>query len=182
MKKILIFVLLISITGLFALEIGKVELPNNLEIGGKELILNGAGLRKKVIIKVYACALYVAEKVNNSEEIFDANDEIAILMHFIYKKVGNEKLISAWNEGFQLAGVSEKMKNEIALFNSYFSEPAMKNDVYLISYTPETGVSVEINGKLKGSIPGKEFRKAVFSIWLGNDSALPKLKQALLDK
>ncbi len=49
-----------------------------------------------------------------------------------------------------------------------------------ILYIPGKGTAVVINGINQGFVPGYEFKKAVFTIWLGNDSALPKLKDALL--
>ncbi|MBW2201523.1 MAG: chalcone isomerase family protein, partial [Deltaproteobacteria bacterium] len=42
-----------------AMEIGGVHLPDTLMAGKSPLLLNGAGLRKKVFIKVYAGGLYL---------------------------------------------------------------------------------------------------------------------------
>ena len=51
MKKLAFFLLIIIfIVQLFSLEIGKVELPDELKLENDTLILNGAGLRKKLII------------------------------------------------------------------------------------------------------------------------------------
>ena len=42
-----------------ALKIGGKSLPDTMTLGDTELVLNGAGLRKKLVIKVYAGALYL---------------------------------------------------------------------------------------------------------------------------
>ena len=183
MKKILI-VLLVVIMALpiFAVKIGGVVLPDKLDIGNHGLILNGAGLRKKVIIKVYACGLYLPQKSNSSEEILASDEAVAIRMDFIYKKVDQKKLITAWNEGFAKTGALQEFAIETSRFNALFNEPAKKGDVYDIVYLPEIGVQVIKNKVVLGTIENSDFRRAVFSIWLGDDTALPKLKENLLNK
>ena len=180
MRQIFVALLILFVFSISAIEIGGIELPDNYNLNDNNLLLNGAGLRKKVIIKVNACGLYLQSQENNAEKILNSNTDIAIRMHFIYKEVDNEKLITAWNEGFASTGASETFVEEIAKFNSFFDKPALKNDIYMITYDQTNGTSVYVNDTLIGSIAGKNFRKAVFSIWLGENSALPKLKKALL--
>lgn len=181
-KILLVFFLSLFLLPIFSLEIGGKNLPDTKNVGEKNLILNGAGIRKKLIIKVYACGLYLPDKNSNSEAILKTNEPIAIRMHFIYKKVSSKKLIAAWNEGFSNANVPYSLQAKIDRFNSFFSESAKKNDIYDIVYIPDEGTSVFINNELLGTIKGFDFRKAVFSIWLGENTALPKLKKKLLGK
>jgi len=163
----------------WGLKIGGKVLPDNMKAGENELAMNGAGLRKKLIIKVYAGALYLIEKCNNEKKIIEADEPMAVKMHFIYKAVDPAKLIDAWNTGFGKSDISNLQK-EIETFNSYFTQAAVKNDVYDIIYIPEVGTSVYMNNEIKGTIAGLEFKKAVFSIWLGEQTELPKLKKAML--
>ena len=174
---VLLFMVLSSIT--YGLKIGGKILPDQIKAGENTLILNGAGIRKKVIFKVYAGALYLLEKNNNAQTIIQADEPIAVKMHFIYKSVAPEKLIEAWNSGFGKSDTSN-LQEEIATFNSYFAKDAKKDDIYDIIYVPEQGTSVYMNTELKGTIQGLEFKKAVFSIWLGEETDLPKLKKAML--
>jgi len=179
MKRLIVTgLLLIVMLSLYSLKIGGIQLPDETEKYGSKLQLNGAGLRKKVVIKVYAGGLYLPAKNSNANEVILLNDPMFMRMHFIYKKVDNQKLINAWIEGF--APVSDKFPEEIKQFNAMFSTPALKGDVYDILYIPGKGTAVVINGVNQGFVPGYEFKKAVFSIWLGKESALPKLKEKLL--
>lgn len=181
MRKLLILVVFaVMLVSLAAETIGGVELPDLLNIAQNELQLNGAGLRKKAIIKVYACGLYLSSPSQDAAFILADSSAIAIRMHFIYRKVDHEKLISAWNEGFAAAGVTQSMAAEIAQFNSFFTQPALKGDIYDITYLPGTGIQVTINGQLMGTVTNPTFRSAVFSIWLGTKTALPKLRDQLL--
>jgi hypothetical protein len=182
MKKVLFLVLIFTFTFstiAWGLKIGGKVLPDNMNAGEDKLTLNGAGLRKKVVIKVYACALYLLEKEQDANVIIAADKPMSVKMHFIYKAVDPAKLIEAWNTGFSKSDISN-LQEEIATFNSYFSADAIKDDVYDIIYVPEVGTSVYMNNKLKGTIPGLEFKQAVFSIWLGEQTELPKLKKAML--
>ena len=182
MRKSISFILItifVFTSVILALEIGGKVLPDKMKAGENELLLNGAGLRKKFIIKVYAGALYLLENCNDANKIIEADEAMAVKMHFIYKAVAPDKLIEAWNTGFSKSDISD-LQEEITLFNSYFTEDAKKDEIYDIIYIPEIGTSVYMNYELKGTVPGLEFKKAVFSIWLGEQTELPKLKKAML--
>jgi hypothetical protein len=183
MKKfsVVMLILMIGMNCLWALKIGGVMLPDSMRVGDKELILNGAGLRKKLIIKVYAGALYLPSKCSDAPQIAGEDEEMAIKMHFIYKAVSPEKLIEAWNTGFAKSNISN-LQNKINIFNSFFTEDARKGDVYDIVYVPDQGTSLYINNVLKGTIEGLGFKKALFNIWLSENTELPDLRDAMLGK
>jgi len=182
LKNLALFCVLFS-SLVYAGEIGGVTLPDNLQVGQANLTLNGAGLRKKLFIKVYAGGLYLQSKSSSEQAIIDADNPMAIRMHFIYDGVSKDKLIGAWNEGFENAtdGNPGELQAHIDAFNAMFTETAKKNDVYDVTYEPGTGVSVIINGKTIGTVDGGlAFKKAVFSIWLGKVPADKKLKKGML--
>ncbi|MBN1948113.1 MAG: chalcone isomerase family protein [Candidatus Cloacimonetes bacterium] len=183
MKRIALTILLFALVCscyLEALEIGGVELPESITVDSTSLVLNGAGLRKKLIIKVYAGALYLPVKSSDGNAILEADEPAAIRMHFIYDGVDQEKLIEAWNDGFTRSGTSADLQPEIDLFNSWFNEPAKKGDIYEIIYNPTLGTSLLINNNLSGTIPGLGFKRAVFGIWLSPNTSLTKLREAML--
>ncbi|MFP3928003.1 MAG: chalcone isomerase family protein, partial [Desulfobacteraceae bacterium] len=125
--------LLLATAGeLEAKEVGGVDLPEVLRVDPHELVLNGAGLRKKFFIKVYAGALYLTEKNSQAGEIIDADEPMAIRLHFIYDGVSAEDLVKAWNEGFDAAtgGDPGPLEEKIKAFNTLFVQPAQKGDVY----------------------------------------------------
>jgi hypothetical protein len=185
MKKLflgltLLIIFLISMA--LGIEIGGVQLPDSLTVHNTKLQLNGVGLRKKAVIKVYAGGLYLLKKETDPAKIISADEPMVIRMHFIYSKVSKEKLVNTWNGGFANAtnGNTEAIQKEINQFNGYFTEDAKKGDVYDVIYLPGHGISVERNGKRKGPVPGLEFKKAVFGIWLGGKPADAKLKKGML--
>ena len=168
-------------------EIGGVTLPDTMTLAGTDLALNGAGLRKKLFIKVYAGGLYIKSKSKDATAIVAADEPMAIRMHFIYDGVSAEKLTGAWNDGFKAAlGENQAaMQEKIDAFNALFTTDAKEDDVYDISYVPGSGTSVVINGNTVGTVESHEFKKAVFSIWLGKkvaDGNLAALKKSMLGK
>jgi len=165
-----------------AKQVGEVTLPDSLMAGTSALMLNGAGFRKKLFIKVYAAGLYLTEKQTDPQKILNAETPMAIRMYFVHSEVSSKKLVDAWNEGFVngTGGNTAPIKTEIDTFNAFFSEEARKNDIYDIVYIPGQGVGVYIKGELKGTIKGLEFKKALFSIWLGEKPADSKLKRKML--
>ena len=54
---------LLSVPGLHAAEVAGVKVDDKIRVGSSDLVLNGAGLRSKVFIKVYVGALYVGKGV-----------------------------------------------------------------------------------------------------------------------
>jgi hypothetical protein len=180
---VILFVLTIT-APVVAKEIGGVNLSDTLSVGKEQLVLNGVGLRTKMFIKVYAGGLYLPKKDNNAQKIINADEPMAIRLHFVYDGVSHEKLIAAWNEGFVNAtgGNLAPLKGSIDKFNSFFTEEARKGNIYDITYMPGEGVTVIIKGKLMGTIRGLDFKKSLFAIWLGEKPADNSLKQGMLGR
>ena len=56
------------------------------------------------------------------------------------------------------------------------------NDVFVLVYDPNTGVTVHKNGAVQGTIQGVAFKKALFGIWLGNNPVDAGLKTKLVGR
>ena len=184
MWKIVLAALLLftSVIPARALEIGGVSLPEKIPAADSALLLNGAGIRKKTFlrIKVYAGGLYLLPKSSSPVAIINADAPMAVKMVFIYDGVSPKKLIDAWNEGFSAAGCTKSLSAEIQKFNLFFTEEAKRGDVYDLVYLPGVGVTVSRNGMAKGTVAGLDFKKALFSIWLGEKPADSGLKKSML--
>jgi hypothetical protein len=184
MRKLLVFLLVFTTAHVSAISMGGVTLPDSFNAGGTNLILNGAGIRKKGgLIKVYSGALYLKAKSGNAAQIIAADEPMVIRMHFL--RTGDSATIqNAWSEGYKNnAGASyDAIKPKIKEFNSFFSDKVMNNNTYDVVYVPGKGVTVKINGVDKGTIAGLDFKKATFAIWLGSKPADDSLKEGMLGK
>lgn len=185
MRKIITVTMLLMLSlSLSATEIGGAKLPETLAAGSEQLTLNGAGLRKKFFIKIYAGALYLKSKSSNGAALIAADEAMAIRMHFLYG-LKPEQLTEAFAEGFEAALGSDMAKHAEAIlaFNKLFSQKTEKGDTYDIIYVPGKGTEVLFNGTSQGIVEGLDIKKAVFSIWLADkvvDSNLESVKKAML--
>ncbi len=180
---VILLILLCAVSEASAADIGGVNLPDSLMAGTDKLTLNGAGLRKKFVVKVYAGGLYLLQKSNDAAKIIAADEPMTIRLHFIHDSVSADKLISAWNDGFANAGGNTAaLKSKIDRFNAFFKQEAKKGDIYDLMYIPGQGVSVSMNAKAVGTVDGLDFKKALFGIWLSEKPADKDLKNGMLGK
>ena len=176
--------LLLLNANLAAREIADVKLSEQISVEGveKELVLNGAGIRYKFFFKIYVGALYLPEKQKSANKILKGARANRIVMHFLYDEVEKKKLVNAWIEGFEDNIESEKLsalKDRLDKFNEMFSN-LHQGDVVLLDYIPQQGTRVTIKGENKGLIEGKDFNRALLSVWLGEDPVTEELKDAML--
>ncbi len=183
MKKILVLILgiLLAIPS-YSMKVGGKNLPDTLKFGDATLVLNGAGLRKKLWIKVYVGGLYLTKKSHDGKAIINADEPMAVRLHFIYDGVSKSKMVDGWEDGFEavLGDNYDKLKNKIKLFESFFDVETHEDDIWDLVYIPGVGTKVLLNGKEKGVVPGLDFKKALFSIYLSEKTELPDLREDML--
>ena len=183
MRRTFLIVLctLLAVTLSTAGELSGVEMPDTVNVDGKELTLNGMGLREKMWIDVYIAGLYLESKSDDAQQILDSDQAKHIRMHFLYKKVGAKKLVSAWNDGIKNNAASQmsELKSGLDQLNSWMVDLG-KGDEMIFTSTPGKGLSVEVKGEQQGVIEDEAFSKAFWAIFVGEKPPTDKLKQGLL--
>ena len=184
---ILIFAILISsVNFVYAQKtVGGVTLQKKLKVGETYLTLNGAGVREKFFMDMYACGLYLKETSNNATTIINNDESAAIKIHIISSLITSKKMTDAVEEGFKNAtgGKTAVLRKEIDQFKAVFTkEEIQKEDVYDIVYVSGKGTIIFKNGKIQPIIKGLAFKQALFGIWLCDKPADKDLKEALLGK
>lgn len=153
-----------------------------LDVKGTKLIFNGAGLREKYTINLYVAALYLPEQSTDANKIINANEIQSINIKIVSNKVTREKFNETVKDGFAKVTEGKATSAQITKFQGYFSSAIVKGDDIQIIYKPGKGTAVIINGTYKGLVEGLEFKKALFSIWLGSKPADSGLKSEMLGK
>jgi len=158
------------------------KLPSQLQAGEHRLILNGSGVRTKTFIELYAAGLYLTKPNSNSATIIVANEPMALRIQITSGFVSQSSLVNSLEEGFKntTGGDTREIRQEIQQFRDCFRDEIKKGDVFDMVYVPQQGVTVNKNGKLKGTVAGAKFKQALFSIWLSDKPADNVLRQALL--
>jgi len=174
-KKILFICMAIAI-GLTSAN--AIELDNSY----KNLVLNGQGTRDKFFIDLYVGGLYLKQKSTDAKQIIEADEPMNIRLHIVSSLITSKKMEDGTREGFDKAtdGNIEPIKEKIETFLAVFMEEIKENDVYDFLYIPSTGVQIYKNNKLKKTITGLEFKKALYGIWIGNNPAQKSLKKEML--
>lgn len=159
-----------------------VTLPETVQAGGKTLVLNGLGLRKKYMVKVYVAGLYLEQKSSDPSAILKADAPKRIVMHFV-RSVTKNQIIDGFNESFEnnTPDAKQTMKAEIDQFSGAFDSVKDGDEIFL-TYLPGTGTTVAINGKEKVTIASAAFAPVLFSVWLGPKPPSPDLKAGLLGR
>jgi len=188
LKKVLIlflFVSLLPVPTLWSKEISGITMPDEFSADGQELVLNGAGVREKFFMDIYVGGLYLQEKASSAADIIKAESPMTIRLHIVSGLVSSEKMSKATREGFEkatgndLSGIADKVERFIALFNK---EEITKQDVFEFIYQPDRGVKVYKNEKHLDTLKGKDFKEALFGIWLSDDPVQESLKEGMLGK
>jgi hypothetical protein len=180
---VLVFALFFLASSAFALDAAGVKLPDTMKAGDQTLVGNGGGKRTKIGMKVYVAALYLKEKSSDAAAIINADEPMAIKLQITSGLVTPDKMKAAIDEGFEnsTGGNVAPLKTKIDSFTSIFKD--LSNGViYDYVYTPGKGVEIYKDSKLASTIPGLDFKKALFGIWLGNSPAQKDLKEKMLGK
>lgn len=168
-----------------AVELEGQKFEPTASVGGQSLPLNGVGLRKRAIFKVYVAGLYAGQKSADASAIVNEKGPRRVSLRML-RDVEAQSFIDSFNEGLknntpeaQLSAMKPQVDALVATLKSIGE--AKKGDVINFDYTPEGGTRITVNGQPKGNpIPGADFFSAVLRIWLGDKPADETLKKGML--
>ena len=176
-----------ALTGVRAAEVGGVKLDDRLRLapGGPELVLNGAGIRTRMIFKVYVAGLYLTEKRAEAGGVMSLPGPKRVAMTML-RELSAQQLSEALAEGIRnnsTAAEQETLKSRIdellAIMNALGE--AKKGDAITLDFLPESGTRVVVNGQPRGKpIAGDDFYRALLRIWLGDKPVDDDLKKGML--
>lgn len=166
-------------------EVANVKFETPVDVAGQKLQLNGAGVRYKFVVKVYAAALYLPQKSGTPAEVLAMPGPKRILIHMLRDIDGNElgKLFTKGIEANVTRDEFAKTINGVLKLSEMFASRKQLNsgDAFSVDYVPGVGSTVLLNGKPLGeTIKEPEFFSALLRIWLGDKPADDGLKDALL--
>lgn len=148
-----------------------VTLEDHATVNNQHLMLNGMGLRKKFIVKVYVGGLYLPAKQSNAATVIATDQPRRMVMHFLYS-VTKSQMADAWEEGLtdNTPNASPEVKSAFKTLQGYM-EDVPKGNKIILTYVPGIGTTVEVNGKNKGVLGGKAVSDAILNTWIGPDPA-----------
>jgi Chalcone isomerase-like len=157
-----------------------VTMTETMGVEGKNLKLNGMGLRTKVVFKVYVAGLYLETPSKDPAAIL-SSDQVKSIRLSIMRSLKGSQVSEAIEEGFEKNSKAQLPALKARLDKLASMLPNVeKGDDILLTYAPGKGTVVTVKGAEKGVIEGKDFADALFSVWLGAQPVQEDLKKALL--
>jgi hypothetical protein len=169
-----------------ATEIEGVQVPARVQLGtsGPELVLNGAGVRVRLIFKVYVAALYLPAKMEDGEAILRADQPRRLVLHML-RDLSAEQINSSISDALRETLTPEErqpLDARMARFSAIFDtmREIREGSRFTLDYLPTTGTIVSVNAEEKDRIAGADFNQALMRVWLGARPRDPELRNALL--
>jgi hypothetical protein len=168
-----------------AADVGGVKIDDAVKVAGKDLRLNGAGLRTRAMFKVYAMGLYLGKKETSTEAVLAAAGPRRFTIVMMREVTGDDfgqAFMSGINANTDKAEKS-KIVGQMVKFGEMFVNVAAlkKGDTLTVDWVPDKGTVIELNGKsIIEPLPDQAFYNALLKIWLGDKPADSSLKPLLL--
>lgn len=182
MKKILCTLLALFALNAFALTVDGINFEDKVNVGGKDLVLNGVGIRKATFlkIKVYYGGLYLTSKSSDPGTFLNSPEPKQIVMHFV-RDVSAKDLKKTYVEAMEKANgaAAKPLMPTLEKFLVNVSDIA-KGERMIVSFFAD-GVVLNFKGKAFDKVASPDFSKALLNIWFTNPLD-ENLKTGLLGK
>jgi hypothetical protein len=184
MKTLLLSLSLLAALPAPAAEVAGVRIDDKARVGSTDLVLNGAGVRRRVVFQVYAMGLYLPRKTSSAAQAIGGEGPKRVAIHML-RDVGAAQFTDALADGIRdnhsevEAKAHEPRVKALAAVMAEVKEA--KKGMVIVLDMAGGAVQMSIDGKPAGKpIDGAEFSRALLRIWLGDRPVQEDLKKALL--
>ncbi len=184
MARIVLGLLAGAVVAANAAEIGGVRLEDRTRVQSTDLVLNGAGVRTRIIFDVYVLGLYLPEKRTTPDAILALPGAKRVAIRML-RDVGAEQFSSALTDGVRANHSEEEFRRlepplkQLAATMMELKEARKGMAITLDFAAAQTQLTVD--GKAAGKpVAGEDFYRALLRIWLGDKPVQEDLKKALL--
>jgi len=171
-----------------SVEIEGVRVAERISLGkgGPELVLNGAGVRYKLVtVQMYVGALYLAAKKRSANEVLADPGPKRVSMHVLTDELTAKELVASLNNAIaanhipaEIALIEKRLTQLNRMMNSI--GVLKRGGVVYIDFVPGTGTRITVNGEEKLTIPGDDFFPALLRVWIGAKPVDGRLRDAML--
>jgi hypothetical protein len=163
-----------------AAQVDQVRFDDRIRFSDVTLQLRGAALfYYKLFIKVAAAGLYLDDRASPADVLADVAKRLEMQYFWSVSAKdlvkGTEVLLVRNLPPQKLAAVRVELDAMNALYRD-----VKAGDRCSLTYVPGAGTSLALNGQTLGTVPGRDFAAAYFSIWFGEKPMDAGLKKKLL--
>ena len=184
LKKLLLLAVLVASAAQGA-ELEGVKLPDKVPAAGAELELNGMGLRRRFVFRVYVAGLYLPQKSQSAASVLAMPGPKRMTLVML-RDVGAQQFSEALLDGLRdnlSAAELERLKPQVDELMARMAQigEAKEGSTIELDYTPSAGTVMKVNGAPQGApMAGEAFFQALLRVWLGEKPVQEDLKKSLL--
>jgi hypothetical protein len=169
-----------------AAELEGVTLEDRVRVEGRELELNGIGMRTRFFVNVYVGGLYLENKVGTAQAAIDAPGAKRVI--FVMMRAADaEQFVDSIDDGLRANNTPEELARVQHQIDALFGMirnigQAKKGMRIVLDYAPSTrATTLFVDGVAQGQpMAGEEYYRILLRIWFGDNPAQEELKRGLL--
>lgn len=167
-----------------AAEFEGVKFDDRITLAGRELVLNGVGLRAAGWFKAYVAALYLPKPARTAAEVLEQAGPKRVRLVLLVDAPAVE-LAKGFDKGVMRNSrlEAEALRPRVArMFELMQSAGSLKKgDAVDLDFDPSRGTLLLLNGRLRGApIPGDDFYAGVLRSFVGDHPYHKKLRAGML--
>jgi hypothetical protein len=109
--------------------------------------------------------------------VIDSRQRKRVTMKFL-RDIDRGNLSSNWAASLRKAG-GKTMEDSISRFTSLIAD-VKKGDSMSFTWRPGVGLEIAIDGKPRGTVPGDDLARTLFTVWFGPTPGDENLKRGML--
>jgi len=168
--------------GALAAEVAGVKIDDKASVGGKELVLNGAGVRTRAVFKVYVGSFYLPAKATTASAALAAGPRRVQLN--LLRNLSADQLVDALTDGLkdntseaEFAAIKPQTDELVTIMKSFGD--VKEGNVVTLDFV-DGATRIALNGQAKGQVAGEPFNQALTRVWIGDKPVQGDLKKAML--
>ena len=165
-----------------AADVAGVKLDDTVSVAGQQIVLNGAGIRTRMVFKVYVGSLYTPAKANTAEAVL-AKGPRRVQLNLL-RNLSADQLVDALVDGLkdntseaEFAGLKRQTDELVAIMKSFGD--VKEGSVVTLDFV-DGATRIAQDGQPRGSVAGEPFNHALTRIWIGDKPVQPDLKKSML--
>ena len=152
-----------------AAEVNGAVFAEETRVDDQRLTLRGVSLlRHLVVIKAYAGAFYLAAGQPADQALAEVPRQLVLHYFHAIPADGFAEATTTMIKKNVTAAAFERLAPQIEELNALYRE-VVPGDRYTATYRPGRGTELALNKEALGTVPGAEFARAFFSIWIGEN-------------
>lgn len=187
-RTILMMVLLAMASMTYAAEIEGHKFEDKITVEGKELLLNGVGLRTinrfGLNFKVYVAGLYVEKRSTKDKDIMESGGLVHLKSYYL-REVTKKQQKEPFREAIRkncYADCSDSKKKIFKIIDAVMRTKEGGAFDFTFFKDRVTFFMNGENGESRVTVPGATFSKDMLAIWMGPKPPTDELKEGLLGK